>query len=56
MSQRPTTEQLNPNWVKPSMTILQAANLARARNCYLKASWVPMIGLRVVAVPLEADR
>ena len=49
---RPTlTEQLNPKWIKPSMTIQQAANQADARGCTLKASWSPFAGLRIVAVP-----
>ena len=49
---RPTlTEQINPKWIKPSMTIQQAANQADARGCTLKASWSPFAGLRIVAVP-----
>lgn len=55
MTKQKATQQINPKWIKPTMTIQQAANLARARNCYLKASWAPQLGLRVVAVPLEVS-
>lgn len=51
---RPKMQQvINPKWIKPTMTIHQAANQADARGCTLKASWSPAFGLRVVAVPKE---
>lgn len=45
------TEQLNPKWIKPSMTMQQAANQADARGCTLKVSWTSWAGMRIVAVP-----
>jgi len=45
------TEQINPRFIKPSMTIQQAANQADARGCTLKVSWAPATGMRVIAVP-----
>ncbi len=45
------TEQISPPWIKQSMTVLQAANLAAAKNCYLKISWSGQLGCRIVAVP-----
>jgi hypothetical protein len=51
-SNEPKLQQvINPAWIKPSMTIHQAANQAAARSCILKASWSPQFGLRVVAIP-----
>ena len=44
-------EELNPRWVKESDTILKAANQAAHRNAWLKVSWSPSLGVRVVAVP-----
>ncbi len=46
-------EQLNPRWIKASMSILQASSLAAAHGCFLKASWTSQMGLRVVAVPRQ---
>jgi len=45
------TEQVQPKWLKQSMTLLQASNLAAAKGCYLKVSWSGSLGCRIVAVP-----
>ena len=50
---RQLQEQINPRWLKQSMTVLQAANLAAAKNCYLKVSWSGSMGCRIVAVPRQ---
>ena len=45
--------QVNPPWVKSSMTVQQAANQASLRGFFLKASWSGQMGLRIVAIPKE---
>lgn len=44
-------EEINPKWLKQSMTLLQAANQAKLRGMYLKVSWSDNLGCRIVAVP-----
>ena len=40
----------NPKWIRPSMTIEQAASAASQRGFYLKAHFDPTMGLRIIAV------
>jgi len=40
-------------FVKASHTVAKAAREAAMRNCYLKVSWTPELGCRVVAVQRE---
>lgn len=42
---------VNPKWIKPSMTLEQAARQADIRGFTLKSSWTGLMGLRIVAVP-----
>ena len=44
------TQVINPKWVKPNMTLQQAANQAYMRGFELRPSWSPTFGLRIVAV------
>lgn len=48
---RKMQEQISPPWIKQSMTLLQASNLAAAKGCFLKVSWSGGLGCRIVAVP-----
>lgn len=43
-------ELRQPKWIKPSMTVEQAAREAQMRGCYLKAYWDSTMGLRIMAV------
>lgn len=46
----------NPSWVKPSMTIQQAAAQAAQRGFYLRAHFDRMMGLRIIAVRRDVER
>ena len=46
---------INPKWIKPSMTIHQAATQANLRGFTLRASWHQLQGLRIVAEPIIAS-
>lgn len=53
------TEQLeivNPRWIKPTMSVCQAANQAAHRGYTLRASWDRVQGIRIVAVKREAEK
>lgn len=52
MSNTPA-QLINPNFIKPSMTVEQAAREAAMRNYILKSSWHATLGLRIVAVPRQ---
>lgn len=47
------TTMVNPRWVKPTMTLQQAANQAGLRGFTLRVSWTSIGGVRVVAEPKE---
>lgn len=51
MGEKKLEQLINPSWIKPSMTILQAANQAHLRGYKLQPSYNSLYGLRVVAVP-----
>ena len=42
-------EQRNPKWLKASMTVERAAQLARTRGCTLRAQFDPVMGLTIIA-------
>lgn len=42
-------EQINPHWIKPTMTVEQAAKHAALRSCTLSASFDSTMGIRIVA-------
>ena len=42
----------NPKWVRPSMTIEQAAKEANLRGYVLKSHWSPGMGLSITAVSI----
>jgi len=46
-------ETVNPSWIKPSMTVEQAAKAASMRNCTLKASFDKTFGVRIISVRRE---
>ncbi len=45
----------NPKWIKPSLTIEQAASAAAQRGFYLKAYFDPTMGLRIIAVRRDIE-
>lgn len=45
-----------PKYIKPSMTIENAARQAAMRNCHLKVFWDPVMGFRVIEVKREPEK
>ncbi len=45
-----------PKYIKPSMTVEDAARQAQMRNCYLKCYWDRTMGLRVIEVKRETTK
>jgi len=43
-------EQINPPWLKASMSVEQAAKAASMRNCTLRAMFDRTMGVRIVAI------
>ena len=43
-----------PKWIKPSMTVEQAAHQASLRGCYLRAHFDSTMVLRIIAVRRDA--
>ena len=49
-------EVRNPKWIKPTMTIEQAASAASRRGFYLRAHFDHTMGLRIIAVRRDVER
>ena len=49
------SEMLRPPWIKDHFTVEHAARIAHFRGYTLKASWHPVMGLRIIAVPRKLE-
>jgi len=45
----------NPKWIRPSMTVEQAASAAATRGFYLKSYFDRTMGLRIIAVRRDIE-